>query len=97
MDVNALRAHLVSADELKAVLCGSSISWSQAIRLQDVFHVVMDIQLQQQYKMLADVFWEVCGPDKPHHCNSLIVSTSVLRVLWLAIALVAQGVVLRSQ
>lgn len=91
MDADALRAHLVSANELSAMVCGSSTSWSQAVRLQDVFHVVMDTQLQQQYKMLADVFWEVCRPDKLHHCNSFVLHILVWHIFWLAVAVVGQG------
>lgn len=59
MSMDTLKAHLVLPDELSAMVHGSSTSWSTAPNLQDAFHVNLDLQLQHQYKMLADVFWEV--------------------------------------
>lgn len=54
-----LKAHLVSPTELAAMISGSSTPWSQAPRLQDVFQVILDQQLQHEYALLAEVFWEV--------------------------------------
>ena len=56
-----LIAHLVSPTELAAMISGSSTPWSQAPRLQEVFQVILDQQLQHEYALLAEVFWEVMG------------------------------------
>ena len=66
ISLEALRAHLVTASELSIMVYGCSSAWQHAARLQDIFHVVLDKQLQQEYHQLADCFWEVCSRTATH-------------------------------
>jgi len=38
---------------------GSSTTWQAVTKVQDVFHVVLDHQLQTDFKDLAMCMWEV--------------------------------------
>lgn len=59
ISLETLHAHLITAAELGLMVRGCSTSWQHAVRLQDIFHVLLDQQLQQEYHQLAECFWEV--------------------------------------
>ena len=54
-----LQAYLVSPHDLTTMGGGSSASWQSVAHLQEVFHVVLDCQLQTDFKDLATCLWEV--------------------------------------
>ena len=64
VSVASLQAHLVTAQELSVMVCGSTSSWSHGSRLLDIFHVFLGHQLRHEYALLADVFWKVPLPYK---------------------------------
>lgn len=57
--LNMLQAYLVTPQDLAVMVCGTSATWQNMVQLQDIFHVVMDSQLQQECTDLAACLWEV--------------------------------------
>jgi len=59
VSLDLLQAYLVTPQDLTAMVSGSSTTWQAATRIQDVFHIVLDHQLQTEFKDLATCLWEV--------------------------------------
>ena len=54
-----LAKYLVTASDLAAMVCGVCSTWHDTKQIQDVFRLVLDPQLEQQYQDLAACLWEV--------------------------------------
>ncbi|DBB05828.1 TPA: hypothetical protein ACH3X3_009841 [Trebouxia sp. C0006] len=59
VSLDLLQAYLVRPPDLTAMVSGSSTTWQAVTKVQDVFHVVLDHQLQTDFKDLAMCMWEV--------------------------------------
>ena len=61
VSLETLQAYLVKPQDLAEMVGGQSNLWSNVVAIQDVFHVVLDRQLQQEFADLSRCLWEVCS------------------------------------
>ena len=62
MSLDLLQRYLVTPKDLAEMVSGSITSWHHVDAIQDVFHLVLDIQLQQEFADLSRCLWEVLHP-----------------------------------
>ncbi|DBA90336.1 TPA: hypothetical protein ACH3X1_003619 [Trebouxia sp. C0004] len=59
VSLDLLQAYLVRPQDLAAMVSGRTSTWQAVTRIQDVFHIVLDHQLQTEFKDLATCLCEV--------------------------------------
>ncbi|KAL0042458.1 hypothetical protein WJX79_000246 [Trebouxia sp. C0005] len=59
VSLDVLQAYIVRPQDLTAMVSGSSTSWQAITGIQDVFHIVLDHQLQTEFQDLVTCLWEV--------------------------------------
>ena len=59
VSLNLLERYLVTPQDLAEMVSGSVTSWHSVSAIQDVFLVVLDTQLQQEFADLTRCLWEV--------------------------------------
>ena len=59
MSLDLLQRYLVSPKDLAEMVSGGITSWHHVDAIQDVFHLVLDTQLQQEFADLSRCLWEV--------------------------------------
>ena len=59
VSLDLLTRYLVTPRDLAEMIGGSSNSWRNVGAIQDIFHVVQDRQLQQEFAVLYKCLWEV--------------------------------------
>lgn len=59
VSLDLLQRYLVTPQDLAEMVSGSVTSWHHVDVIQDVFHLVLDTQLQQEFADLSRCLWEV--------------------------------------
>lgn len=59
MSLDLLQRYLVTPKDLAEMISGGITSWHHVTAIQDVFHLVLDAQLQQEFADLSRCLWEV--------------------------------------
>ena len=54
-----LQEYLVTPRDLAEMVSGRINSWQNVSAIQDMFHVILDGQLQQEFAQLTKCLWEV--------------------------------------